>query len=112
MFVLKEESTFDWNAKAMVPIDGKRKAVQFMARFNILDMDRQDELLGNPETRDVKQFLEAALVKFWDLNVQDAQGNEIEDDSERNAIISKNPIFIEALTDAYGIGVLNYKPKN
>ena len=110
-FVLREEETFDWNVKAMVPMQGKRRAVQFMATFNILDQEVIDELVGNPETRDYSKFLDKALVSF-DLPVQDADGKDVTDKDERRDIIKRKGIFVEALLEAYAAGALSYKAKN
>lgn len=112
MFVLREDSTFEWPVKASVPVDGKKSKVQFRATFNVLDSETQNELVVDEETRNVGRFLELALVRFCDLPVQDGAGNEITDDEERNRIIRRNPIFMSALVDAYAEGILGYKSKN
>lgn len=112
MFVLREDSTFDWTVKAHVPVGGKKTLVKFEATFNVLDSEMIDELVVNPETRNVGRFLASALVSFRDLPVQDGDGNEIEDDDERNRIICRNPIFADALVEAYAEGVSGHKAKN
>lgn len=112
MFVLRENDTFDWPVKAKAPKDGKRVPVNFMARFAILDNDMIQELVVDPETRDTKRFMERALIKYWDLEVQDNDGEPVTDDDTRNAMIIRSPLFLEALIDAYAAGVTNYKPKN
>lgn len=112
MFVLREESTFDWTVKASVPVDGKKSVIKFRATFNVLDNETQRELVVDERTRDVVRFLDAALVRFADLPVQDSNGNEITSDDERNRIIRRNPIFASALVDAYAEGIMGYKSKN
>jgi hypothetical protein len=112
MFVLREESTFDWSVKAHVPMGGKKSLVKFEATFNVLDQEAIEELVINPETRNVQRFLESALVSFTGIPVQDADGNEIEDADERNRIIRRNPIFADALVEAYAEGVSGHKAKN
>lgn len=112
MFVLREESTFDWTVKAHVPVQGKKTLVKFEATFNVLDQEMIEELVVNPDTRNVGRFLESALVSFSDLPVHDSNGNELEDDEERNRIIRRNPIFADALVEAYAEGVSGHKAKN
>lgn len=112
MFILREDSTFDWEVKASVPVDGKKTIVKFRATFNVLDNETQNELVVNEDTRDISKFLEVALVRFYDLPVQDSDGNEITDDAERNRILRRNPVFSNALVDAYASGIMGYKSKN
>ena len=112
MFVLRDGSTFDWVVKAKVPEGKKRVGVSFDVTFNILDQSIIEELIVDMETRDVTKFLELAIVSFDGLPVQDADGEDITDNDERNSMLCKSSLFIDALVSAYSAGVAGHKTKN
>lgn len=116
MFKIKESQTFTWPVKAKVPEDGKYKTVQFMATFNILSSERMAALAKGDEDGDVLtgslRILREALVSFDGIDVEDAEGNLLTEDEERNDLILRYPFFVSALSDAYAAGVAGYRAKN
>lgn len=112
MFVLKNEMQFDWPVKTKVPEGKKLVPLKFQATFNVVDQDVADELLVDDDTRDPKRFLHKALVRFEGFDVVDADGDKIDDDDERNAMIIVNPMFNEALLKSYLAGIAGYRAKN
>jgi hypothetical protein len=114
MFVLKKQQTFDWPVKVQVPENGRKKKVTFMAQFNVVDSDEQDKLLVNTVPADVMGFLRKALVKTWELSIEDEDGEPIDgDDHEtRNEIVLQNPIFAQAVMDAFTEGSRGKAAKN
>jgi hypothetical protein len=99
--------------RARVPGENsKHQTINFEAEFKLMDQGVVDDLIVDMESRDVDKFLELALVRYWGFDVINAEGEVVEDDDEKNAIIRKKTVFIEALFNAYSAGVLNYKAKN
>ena len=113
MFVLKEVEEFEWPVKVTVPKNGgKRESVKFMARFALQDSETTQRLVQDPETRDYGELLRLAVIKTWDLEIQDEAGDTVEDDDERNRILLGNVLFRNATFDAYSKGCAGKGGKN
>lgn len=112
MFVLKDDSKFEWTVKAKVPVNGKKVGLNFQATFNVVTQEVLDELIVNKETRDHKRFLEMTLVKFEGVPVQDDNGKDIDDVEQRNQMLRESSLFVNPLVQAYIDGAAGHHSKN
>lgn len=114
VFEIRENDTFTWMVKVKIPAaNNKHEVKKIEATFNVLPQSDVDTLVTNPETRDPVAFLQKALVSVNKaLTVRDVEGNALEDDEDRNAVILTKSTFLGPLIDAYAEGIMGYKAKN
>lgn len=112
MFEMRELDTFKWPAKAKVPQDGKYISVPFEATFKVLSQDEINTLIGDDPEGGSLRVLREALISFEGFPVKDADGELIEDDEDRNAIILNKPYFVNALSEAWASGISGRRIKN
>lgn len=112
MFVLKQKTTFEWPVVALVPTEGRKKRVEFKVEFNVVESETHNELLHYSNPPDVMGFLKLAVVRAWEIDVEDDNGEQITEDGHRNEIILGNPIFAQAIMDAYIEGSKGKTAKN
>jgi hypothetical protein len=106
MFVIKQNTTFDWPVKARMPEGGKHVTVTFTAQFRVIDHKYVEEHRGDPAA-----MLRKALVDF-EGDVLDAEGQPVTDPQARCDIILAQSNFLDALSNAYAEGLLGYEAKN
>ena len=112
MFKLKANDTFSWPVKAKVPNGGKFETVKFEAVFKVLP---QAEIMGlmsdDPEGGGLR-VLDAALVSFSGIDVEDDDGDLVTDPDERKIILFKYPFFVSGVSDAFAAGNSGHRSKN
>ena len=111
MFKLKQDDTFTWPVKAKVPDDGKYKTITFSATFKILSQPEITAMIGDDEGGSMR-VLDAALVSFTGIDVEDDNGDAVTDNDERKEVLFKYPFMVSAVSDAFAAGISGYRSKN
>ena len=112
MFLLKQNTTFEWPVKVLVPTSGRKTRVEFKAEFNVVDSETHNELLVESNPPQVMRFLQIALVRTEDIDIEDENGDQVDDDEHRNEILLGNPIFAQGIMDAFIEGSKGKAAKN
>lgn len=113
MFTLKSEDTFTWPVKAKVPDNGKYETVKFTATFKVLSQPEITALIGEDDAEGGgMRVLDAALVSFAGIDVEDDDGEAVSDHDERKEILFKYPFMVSAVSDAFSAGLSGYRTKN
>ena len=97
MFKLKAEDTFSWPVKAKVPNAGQYQTVKFEAVFKVLSQTEINNLMGDivedAEAGSLR-VLDNALISFSGIDVEDLDGQPVDDPDERKEILFRYPLSL------------------